>query len=366
MNGSSVENGAQMKSDEKVLDEVSQYYGKILAKSSDLKTNACCTSDTMPRELRVAIGKIHDEVLIKYYGCGLVRPELLDSLTVLDLGCGSGRDCYALAQFVGESGKVIGVDMTEEQLNVANNYVQYHADKFGYKKPNTEFKMGFIERLDELDIAEESVDVIVSNCVVNLSPNKHAVLAQAYKVLRKGGEMYFSDVYSTRRVPKNLVQDPVLFGECLSGALYYNDFLRLARQVGFTDPRVVSSSPISIQNEEVQEKLEGIDFYSVTYRLFKIDELETLCEDYGQAVVYKGTIPGFPKIFKLDSHHRIEKGKMFPVCGNTYKMLFDTRFRPHFEFFGDFSTHYGIFDGCGETNPFEELNTTSAAGGSCC
>ncbi|KAA8499160.1 Arsenite methyltransferase [Porphyridium purpureum] len=351
---------------DRTRDNVAEYYGKVLQKSSDLKTNACCTDEEMPSDLKRALANIADEVMIKYYGCGLIRPEALEGLTVLDLGCGAGRDVYALAQFVGEHGKVIGVDMTEEQISVAQKYVKYHAEKFGFARPNTEFRHGFIERLDEAGIESESVDVIVSNCVVNLSPDKRAVLEQAYRVLKQGGEMYFSDVYALRRVPKELAEDPVLFGECLSGALYYNDFLRLAHETGFLDPRVVKSSPITIENDEIQARVGAIRFVSVTYRLFKLGGLEHLCEDYGQAVRYKGTIAGFPHMFKLDNHHAIETGKIFPVCGNTWCMLKGTRFEPHFEFFGDFSTHFGVFEGCGEDDPFGMNAPVPLGNGSCC
>jgi SAM-dependent methyltransferase len=196
-------------------------------------------------------------------------------------------------------------------------------------------------------------DLIVSNCVVNLSPDKRAVLKEAYRVLKTGGELYFSDVYSSRRVPAELVADPVLWGECLSGALYWNDFLALAKQCGFGDPRLVKDSVITVANEELEKKLEHIKFFSATYRLFKLPGiLEPDCEDYGQAVIYKGTIPQNPHGWALDDHHYMQTGKVFPVCGNTYHMLHDTRFMKHFDFIGDKSTHYGIFEGCGKSIPY--------------
>ena len=113
--------------------------------------------------------------------------------------------------------------MTPEQLVVAKDTQPYHADKFGFA--NTEFHLGKIEELDQIDSLEDnSVDVIVSNCVINLCPDKEAVLKSCHRLLKPGGELYFSDVYSNRRVPESLRQDEVLWGECLSGALYWNDF----------------------------------------------------------------------------------------------------------------------------------------------
>ena len=143
----------------------------------------------------------------------------------------------------------------------------------------------------------------------------------------------------------------MLYGECLGGALYWNDFLPIAKEAGFLDPRLVTSKPLGITNEAVKQKLGAAKFFSATYRLFKLDGLETACEDYGQAVVYKGDIADQPEAFALDGHHLIERGKVFPVCGNTWRMLADTRFQPHFDFIGDFSTHYGIFPGLRHVDP---------------
>jgi hypothetical protein len=331
-----------------------------------------------------------------------------------------------------------------------------------------------------------------------------------------GGELYFSDVYSTQRVPQELRQDPILWGECLSGALYWNDFLRLARECGFADPRLVSSTPVVINNAELEERIArcmpsptgGALFHSATYRLFKIPELEPDAENYGQAVCYLGTIP-YPTVpvtstateetstaaeqpvpwttlhsvtsppsesaspakcakvasccpattaqgrtstccptekvgpdscatpdhahsetspsmaqdaqggckqtgdqakaashqdatgngrnrvriddsavagdtttsgaspnkrtteaqqgtaqgpklqatFVLDTNHRFPAGMVIPVSGNTYRMLRQTRFRSHFQFFGgEFTQHYGILEGRGSTRavPFAE------------
>jgi SAM-dependent methyltransferase len=350
---------------ETMHETVKDYYGSTLAGSADLKTDACCTVDAMPAYLKPILAKIHPEVSGKYYGCGLVAPELLEGLTVLDLGSGTGQDCFVLSYLVGESGSVIGVDMTDQQLAVAERHIDYHREAFGYRQPNVRFVKGYIEKLDELGLAPNSVDVIVSNCVINLSPDKRAVLEQAHRLLKPGGEMYFSDVYADRRVPDELSNDPVLYGECLAGALYWNDFLNLARSAGFADPRLVTDRPLAIKNPEVVEKIGPVAFYSATYRLFKLDDLEPACEDYGQAVIYRGTVPHSPHAFVLDAHHVIEAGKVFPVCGNTWRMLSDSRFREHFEFIGDFSTHYGIFPGCGMEVPFG-VGAGSGAGGGCC
>lgn len=349
------------------IDIVKDYYGNVLKTSADLKTEACCTPGDMPAHVKGLLCNIHDEVLSKYYGCGLVVPLALRGTRILDLGSGSGRDVYTLAQLVGPEGEVVGVDMTPEQIAVARRHEDWHREKFGYQQSNVRFLDGYIERLDDLGLEPASFDVIVSNCVVNLSPDKAAVLKGAFDLLKPGGELFFSDVYADRRLTDDIRSDPVLVGECLGGALYWNDFLNLAKQAGFHDPRLVDDRPLGITDPSLGLKLGEAKFYSATYRLFKIDDLEAACEDYGQAVVYKGGLPGAEHVFVLDGHHRIEKGRIFPVCGNTWKMLAQSRFASYFEFVGDFSHHYGIFPGCGTNIPFGAASDPKeATSGSCC
>jgi SAM-dependent methyltransferase len=343
-------------------DVVQNYYGQQLQSSDDLKTSACCDMNVIPAWLKTLLANVHPDVLSRYYGCGLVCPPVLEGCKVLDLGSGSGRDVYALAQLVGATGSVVGVDMTVEQLAIAEQHRLYHAETFGFD--NVRFLHGYIEQLEKLDLEPASFDVIVSNCVVNLALDKGAVLRGVQRLLKPGGEFYFADVYADRRVPESVRNDPVLYGECLGGALYWNDFLRLANDAGFTDPRLVEDRPLDITDPELAQKIAGLRFFSATYRLFKLEQLETACEDYGQAVVYRGTIPGHAVRFVLDKHHDIAAGKTFPVCGNTWHMLQATRFAPHFDFIGDFSRHYGLFEGCGSQLPFDESTSDGAA--PCC
>jgi SAM-dependent methyltransferase len=337
---------------------VQEYYGATLGSSADLRTNACCDASSVPEALRPLLARIHPEVLSRYYGCGLVVPPLLEGLRVLDLGCGSGRDAYLLAQLVGAGGQVVGVDMTPEQLAVARRHQQHHAERFGFA--NVQFLEGRIEQLEQLPLEPGSFDLVISNCVVNLSTDKLAVLKGVRRLLKRGGEFFFADVYADRRVPEALRHDPVLYGECLSGALYWNDFLRLARRAGFADPRLVSDRPLEITDAELAARTGAIRFFSATYRLFHLPELEDACEDHGQAVIYRGTIAAHPHALPFDKHHWIEAGKVFPVCGNTFRMLAESRLSPHFTFIGDFSRHYGLFEGCGSALPFDGAVNQSA------
>ena len=336
---------------------VQDYYGKQLESSSDLKTSACCDLSSVPNWLKPLLANIHPKVTEKYYGCGLVSPSLLEGCNVLDLGSGSGRDVYLISQLVGSQGEVVGVDITDEQLAVAKEHQSWHGKRFGFD--NVRFVKGYIEQLDELDLEPGSFDVVISNCVINLATDKQAVLDSVHRLLKPGGEFYFSDIYADRRIPKALQQHPVLYGECLSGALYWNDFLNLSKNAGFSDPRLVEDRPLAISDTGLAELTGQTQFFSATYRLFKLAELETDCEDYGQAVIYRGTIKNSPHYFHLDKHHRFETGRIFPVCGNSWRMLKDTRFSEHFDFIGSFDTHYGIFEGCGSGLPFGDSQNNS-------
>lgn len=350
--------------DDSSLANAQDYYGKVLSGSGDLRTDACATLAAPSPTMRAALANIHPDVKARYYGCGLIAPACLGGARVLDLGSGSGQDAYLLAQCVGSTGAVVGVDATPEQLALARAHLDWHRERFGYAASNVSFLEGDIANLDALGLEANSFDVVVSNCVFNLIDDKPGVFTAAHRLLKPGGEVYFSDVYADRRLPTTLQRDPVLHGECLGGALYWNDFLRIAKDAGFADPRLVTSRPLVIGDDAIAARVAPARFYSATYRLFKLDGLESACEDYGQAVRYKGDVPGQESAFVLDGHHVIEAGRMFPVCGNTFAMLRRTRFAPHFEFFGDQSTHYGIFKGCGTDLPFNQGSDGQTA--SCC
>ncbi len=328
---------------EQTFDDVKDYYGNVLKTNDDLLTSACCPLEAPPARVQKLLNNVHDMVQEKFYGCGSPLPLVTEGCTVLDLGCGSGRDAYILSQMVGENGRVIGVDMTDEQLSVANQYVGWHMDKFGYKKPNVEFVKGYIEDLKTASIEDNSVDIVISNCVINLSPDKEIVFKEIYRVLKPGGELYFSDVFAGRRIPRELQTDKILLGECLGGALYIEDFRRMLSDVGIPDYRVLSNRQLTLDDPEVEKKAGMIDFYSMTIRAFKV-ELEDICEDYGHVAYYKGTIDECPHSFILDNHHEFKTGMPVAICGNTTNMLEQTRFAEHFRIEGDFSTHYGAFD----------------------
>jgi len=359
--------------DAMTIDSVKDYYGKVLGNSKDLKTSACTAAGKPSHTVLEIIKKIPREVNDKFYGCGAPLPLGVEGLKFLDLGSGSGRDCYVAAALVGEKGSVTGIDMTAEQLKVARD----HADNFctktlGYKKSNLNFIEGYIEKLADAGVEAESMDLVISNCVVNLSPDKPSVINEVYRALKPGGEFYFSDVYCDRRLPKHVQEHQVLWGECIAGALYVNDFIRYAKAAGFEDPRILMQSPIEVEDPELKAIVGEAKFMSITYRLFKLPgQLESLCEDYGQAVKYKGTIKGHESAYRLDDGHLFEAGKLALVCGNSAAMLGEggvSWLAKHFEIIGDRSVHYGEFPchGPPATAPSAAAPAACAPGGSCC
>ena len=327
-----------------IIENVKEYYGKELQSKNDLKTGVCCAIDRPPAEIRAILPLIADEIHARFYGCGSPLPPLLEGVTLLDLGCGTGRDVYIASKMVGESGCVIGVDMTVEQIETAMKYQEEQRQRFGFSASNVQFKQGYIEDLKSLGIEDNSVDVVISNCVINLSPAKEQVFKEIYRVLKPGGELFFSDIFVDRRIPKNLANDPVLRGECLGGAMYLEDFRRLMAKIGWADFRYTNIRELGFDNEEIERVLGFARFSSRTVRAFKLSDLEDICEDYGQVALYNGSIQGSPHCFDLDDHHRFLTNKPMLVCGNTASMLANTRYGKAFKIIGDRSVHFGVFD----------------------
>lgn len=329
-------------------ESVQEYYGQELSGSADLKTDACCChSGSVPAHVRAILKQIEPEVANRFYGCGSPIPDAIEGCTVLDLGCGSGRDSFVCAKLAGERGRVIGIDMTPEQLEVARRNAAAQMKRFGLPDSNVTFVEGYLENLSGVGLADDSVDVAISNCVINLAPDKRRVFEEVLRVLKPGGEMLFSDVFSDRRLPAAWSRDRELLGECLAGAMYVQDFRRLLCEVGIPDYRVVTSRPLTIGHEALQHKVGATRFFSVTVRLFKLPDLEDRCEDYGQVATYLGTLAQCPHEFVLDGGHVFEAHRPVRVCGNTASMLRDTRFGPYFRVEGDRSRHFGVL-GAGE------------------
>ena len=323
-------------------DPIQQYYGETLEGTGDLKTGACCSPTAMPPHLREWLGELPRAVTDRFYGCGSPIPAAVEGATVLDLGCGTGRDAFLVSRLVGSTGHVIGLDMTPAQIAIARDARGAHRDRTGLD--NLDFRDGRIENLASAGIADASIDVVISNCVLNLSADKAAVFAEIMRVLKPGGELLFSDIYADRRIPRELLDDPVLRGECLSGALYLEDFRRLLLAQGIADYRITARSPVPLLDDDIEARIGMVAFQSITVRAFKLD-LEDRCEDFGQVATYRGSIAHHPHRFVLDDHHSFERDRPMLVCGNTAAMLADTRYGRHFEVTPRRS-HFGLFAAC--------------------
>jgi ubiquinone/menaquinone biosynthesis C-methylase UbiE len=285
---------------------------------------------------------IPEEIIEKDYGCGDPSKYVREGETVLDLGSGSGKAGYIMSQIVGCRGKVIGVDFNPPMLDLARKYQKTIGDKLGYH--NVEFRRGKIQDLrTDLDlvegylrqnpirsvadmarfeafeetlrqkqplIADESIDVIVSNCVLNLvrPEDKRQLFSEMYRVLKRGGRVVISDIVSDEPVPDHLAKDPDLWSACVSGAFQEEEFLRAFEAAKFH----------GVQIEELRgepyQTVEGIEFRAVTVTAFK--GKEGPCIERNQAVIYRGPW----KEVVDDDGHTLERGARTAVCDKTFKL----------------------------------------------
>ncbi len=223
-----------MKKDNKIKQIVKQHYGKIAG------GGGCCSCGGQVVEneqIAKSIGYSDEEIKsagVANLGLGCGNPtgmgEIKEGETVLDLGSGAGFDCFLAAKKVGQTGKVIGVDMTEEMIERAKG----NAKKQGYD--NVEFKLGDIEKLP---VEDNSIDVVISNCVVNLAPDKSKVFKEVYRVLKKGGRMYISDIVLLNDLTQEQKENEDLIAGCVGGALLKDDYLKIIKDAGF-EVRILS------------------------------------------------------------------------------------------------------------------------------
>ncbi|OHS93131.1 methyltransferase [Tritrichomonas foetus] len=313
----------------KVHEAVSEYYGKTIQKTSDLKTDACLVSNTVKKHHNEIKKKIYPKVIERYYGCGTPIPDPLDGAAILDLGSGTGLDCFVASALAGKNGKVIGIDMTDEQLAIANEAISHHQNQFPEASP-IEFRKGYIEDLKACGIENESIDIVISNCVINLSPDKKKVFEEIFRVLKEGGEIFISDIFSSIELPKLAREDKMLVGECLGNAIDLSNFIQLIKDVGFNDLRAVESHIVH-PPENVPEDVIPKDntFFSITFSCFK--NVQKNIEWKHEIAEYKGGIPGSEDSFKLDANHIFKINEKVPVLSNIASILRNPRFTKFFE-----------------------------------
>ena len=327
---------------------------RYAAASQEREVALCCPVDYNPEYLKI----IPSEVIERDYGCGDPSKYVKEGETVLDLGSGTGKICFIASQVVGPKGKVIGVDMTDDMLEVANRNAPIIAEQVGYS--NVEFRKGRIQDL-ALDLNEfqaelkknpissaeswieaeetakrlskespmiedDSVDVVVSNCVLNLVDTdlKAQMFDEIFRVLKRGGRAVISDIVSDEEVPQHMQDDNRLWSGCISGAMTEKGFLKAFEDAGFYGINILKFET------EPWQTVEGIEFRSVTVEAYK--GKEGTCLDANQAVVYKGP---FREVID-DDNHAFVRGERIAVCEKTFKIYSNA---PYAEFFELISPH---------------------------
>lgn len=293
------------------------------------------------------LSALPEEIIAKDYGCGDPTKFVNQGETVVDLGSGAGKNCYIIAQKVGPTGRVIGVDMNDEMLGLSRSYLKPLGDKFGFH--NVSFVKARIQDLalswdraqewlaaspiqsmDQIPafqaecdrlrketplIETETVDVVVSNCVLNLvKPEDKAHLFQEiFRVLKRGGRAVISDIVCDEPPTEAILQDPDLWSGCIAGAFLETQFLEMFEQAGFHGVEILA------RQAEPWQVIDGIEFRSLTVRAYK--GKDGPCLDRNQAVIYKGPW----KMVLDDDGHTLFRGERMAVCEKTYKLYLDPK-----------------------------------------
>jgi arsenite methyltransferase len=288
-----------------------------------------------------------EEIVAKDYGCGDPTRFVNAGEVVVDLGSGAGKNCYIIAQKVGATGRVIGVDMNDDMLALSRGYQGEIATKIGFS--NVEFvkakiqdlaldlasveqwlarsPIGSYEQLLALEaecdrlrreqplVADNSVDVVVSNCVLNLvrPADKQQLFQEIYRVLKRGGRAVISDIVCDEPPTIAMMDDPELWSGCISGAFLEAEFLQMFERAGFYGVEILA------RQEEPWQTIEGIEFRSITVRAYK--GKEGICLDRSHAVIYKGPW----KSVLDDDGHRLDRGERMAVCEKTFGIYTDPK-----------------------------------------
>ncbi len=253
-----------MQTDNEIKEMVRQKYSEIALQDKETNASSCCGAGGCSTEVYNIMSE--DYVELEGYakdadlglGCGLptVFAKIKEGDTVIDLGSGAGNDCFIARAETGPSGKVIGIDFTPAMIDKARE----NADKMGYN--NVEFRQGDIEKMP---VGGNMADVVVSNCVLNLVPNKKAVFAEIFRVLKPGGHFSISDIVLTGNLPEKLQSAAEMYAGCVAGAIDMDEYLGYIQEVGFQNITVQKNKPIIIPEdilsgylteEEVKEYLD--------------------------------------------------------------------------------------------------------------
>lgn len=262
-----------MTTNTEIHETVREHYAERIKKDAPCCGDNCCgpESKLYPEDLLATLPEGESAVS---YGCG--DPVTLASLkpgqTVLDLGSGAGLDCFFAAKQVGETGYVIGVDMTPEMLERARSSAKR------LNLTNVDFRQGYLE---ELPVESNSVDVIISNCVINLSPDKKKVFTEAFRVLNSGGKLAVSDIVTEGELPDPIRKSLSAWAGCVAGAVEVDEYIGMMEAVGFTD---ISITPVFFDKETVDSAIDDLG---------DMAELKTISRDDIYKSVYSAKITAY-------------------------------------------------------------------------
>jgi SAM-dependent methyltransferase len=299
----------------------------------------CCPTDSYDQRY---LELLPEEIIEKDYGCGDPTRYVNSGETVVDLGSGAGKNCYILAQKVGATGKVIGVDINDEMLALSRKYLVPMREKLGYE--NVEFVKGKIQDLAlDLDfvqreleqnpiasiaqmtafeaecdrlrqsqplIATDSIDVVISNCVLNLvrPQDKKQLFQEIFRVLKQGGRAVISDIVCDQTPTDKILHDPELWSGCIAGAFRENELLEKFEQAGFYGIEILA------RQSEPWQVMDGVEFRSLTVQAFKGKQGE--CWEHNQAVIYRGPW----KSVQDDDGHTLYRGERMAVCEKIFQI----------------------------------------------
>lgn len=332
---------------------VRQFYNKL-----NVETNFVCrlNDGDLTQEQTNIFNQLNEEIKKRYYGSGITLPEKLDGKRILDIGCGSGSLVFILSKLVGPSGYVVGVDITDGLIDTAKQQSEYHWKLWGYDKCNFEFHVGNVEQLDKLPgMTPESFDLIVSNGVFCLVPDKDIAFTHAANLLKTGGQFYLNDVYAEKDPPAQYKENETLWCLGTTGAMRWDTLASMAAKVGLTTPYLTQAAPVNILKEEYNTMLENGRFCCAGYRLFKLPKG---VKRGASRVTYNGNIPNFPDTFPWDIDLTFKKGVAVDVDGELATILFASYLNDSFSFAdasGNPKTNRN-------QNPFAQMDKLKAAG----
>lgn len=279
-------------------EDVKEFYSKA---ATSPQKSLCCPTDYCSED----VSHIPADVLKISYGCGspVIRASVKEGEAVVDLGSGGGIDCFIAAKTTGKSGKIIGIDMTDEMLSQAEKSRKFVEKKLGYS--NIEFRKGVLE---DIPVDSNSADLIVSNCVINLSLLKEKVFEEIFRILKKHGRFVIADIVSETEIPDNMRADKKLWGECAAGAVTQQQLIEIAKKTGFYGAQ--------IEHDYVWKVIDGIKFSSIIFRGWKFIKGDK-CVYKGQYAIYKGPFLNVSD----DDDHTYPAGEPVEICTDTAAKL---------------------------------------------